>query len=123
LRRYQRDWIAARRAAALAGKSCAWCGSTERLEFDHVDPSLKVDHKVWSWSPARRAAELEKCRILCHSCHHERTRQQFSKALVHGTLNAYKKKGCRCAECRLANTQRVRAQRAGASAQAVGGAR
>ena len=69
LRAYQRLWIAQRRAVALAGRSCQFCGTTERLEFHHFDRYAKVTHKVWSWAPERRDAELAKCLVLCHDCH------------------------------------------------------
>ena len=47
-RAYQREWMARRRAAWFADKSCVRCGSTERLEIDHVDRSTKVTHALWS---------------------------------------------------------------------------
>lgn len=72
-REYMRQWIAARRAAYFSGKSCAKCGSTEKLELGHVDPTQKVDHKIWSWRVSRREAELAKCQVLCADCHTEKT--------------------------------------------------
>lgn len=68
-REYHRNWMAARRAAFFAGKSCAQCGNTEKLELDHVDPVLKVSHRIWSWSAHRREEELAKCQVLCERCH------------------------------------------------------
>ena len=41
LREYQREWLAARRTEWLADKSCAVCGSDDRLEIDHIDPATK----------------------------------------------------------------------------------
>lgn len=73
LREYQRQWIANRRASWFAGKVCTACGSTERLELDHIDPSTKVDSKIWSWAESRRLAELEKCQPLCRDCHYKKT--------------------------------------------------
>jgi hypothetical protein len=72
-REYQRQWCANRRAEWMAGKSCADCGSTTDLEVDHVDPSQKVSHRVWSWSRARRDAELAKCVVRCQPCHQRKT--------------------------------------------------
>ena|SRR6185312_966201 len=72
-REYHRRWSAARRAAAMAGASCVRCGSAARLELDHIDPSTKIDHKIWSWSKPRRLAELAKCQWLCHDCHRAKT--------------------------------------------------
>jgi hypothetical protein len=45
------------------------CGASENLQLDHEDTALKVSHHVWSWSKARREAELAKCRPLCAQCH------------------------------------------------------
>ena len=56
---------------------CVLCGSWEKLELDHIDPSTKVSHRVWSWSENRRAEELLKCQILCEACHMSKTREQL----------------------------------------------
>jgi hypothetical protein len=68
-REYQRQWVAARRAAWFEGKACELCGSTEGLQLDHRDPATKVSHRIWAWSKARREAELVKCRVLCGPHH------------------------------------------------------
>jgi hypothetical protein len=75
-REYQREWIAQRRTAYFLGKSCVNCGSTKQLELDHIDPKLKVDHRIWSWSVKRIAEEVKKCQILCVECHRKKTKQQ-----------------------------------------------
>lgn len=103
-REYQRRWIALRRSAWFAGKCCVWCGSVQKLELDHIDPALKVHHRVWSWSEVRRAAELAKCRPLCGVCHKARSVAQLRKPIVHGTIVGYMNHGCRCDPCRLANS-------------------
>lgn len=110
-REYQRVWIAERRAAYFAGKSCLWCGSPDRLEIDHIDPAAKEDHRIWSWARPRREAELAKCRVLCRGCHIRRHQEEKRKPLVHGTVNAYRKRGCRCDLCRMANAERMRTWR------------
>ncbi|QBZ72742.1 HNH endonuclease [Gordonia phage GodonK] len=68
-RQYQREWRARRRDEWFADKVCVDCNTTENLQLDHVDPSLKIDHRIWSWSAARREAELAKCVVRCHDCH------------------------------------------------------
>lgn len=73
-RTYQREWRAQRRADWFADKACAVCGSTDRLELDHIDPSQKVSSALWSWAEERRLAELAKCQVLCHDHHVEKTR-------------------------------------------------
>lgn len=73
-RAVQREWYARRRREWIdANGPCRRCASTIDLEVDHIDPSTKVDHRVWSWSPERRIAELRKCQVLCRHCHQAKT--------------------------------------------------
>jgi 5-methylcytosine-specific restriction endonuclease McrA len=73
-REYQKKWIRKRRYEFFSGKKCEKCGSKNRLELDHVNPSDKVDNRVWSWSEERRNEEIEKCQVLCYNCHLDKTR-------------------------------------------------
>lgn len=73
-RSYQREWVAKRRAEWFADKTCIDCGRSDALQLDHVDPSDKVTHRIWSWSKARRLAELAKCVARCGDCHLAKTR-------------------------------------------------
>jgi hypothetical protein len=109
-RKYQREWCAKNRAAYMHGKSCVACGSTQNLEVDHIDPELKVSHRIWSWSAARRAEELAKCQVLCTGCHLEKTLEQRPTP-EHGTLSRYQKGKCRCEPCREANAADSRQRR------------
>ncbi len=109
-REYQRRWRAQRRADWFEGKSCTQCGLTEHLELDHIDPNLKVDHKIWSWSADRREAEIAKCQVLCFTCHKAKSDQAMRKE-VHGIPSMYAR-GCRCRECKNMNAARGRAFRA-----------
>lgn len=110
--KYQREWCAKNRAAFLDGKSCVVCGTTERLEVDHIDPALKVSHNVWSWAPARRAAELAKCQVLCNTHHKAKTRAD-RPVPEHGTISRYGGiHKCRCVDCRKANSDRAKTNRA-----------
>lgn len=68
-RAYQLNWLLRRRGEYLAGKMCVWCGSTDHLEFHHIDPATKDTHRIWSWQWERLQAELTKCIILCRHCH------------------------------------------------------
>lgn len=111
-REYQRNWVARRRRAYLAGKVCARCGATDDLHVHHRDPKQKVHHAIWSWREERRLDELAKCEVLCRPCH------QAHHALIreqHGTTSRYKH-GCRCDLCRSAaaaakQERRVRSRR------------
>lgn len=86
------------------------CGMIEELEIHHIDPTIKVSHRIWSWAPARRNAELAKCEVLCHDCHLKETWQ--GRRALHGTTTRYNKWRCRCPACRTAkamvNKERVR---------------
>jgi excisionase family DNA binding protein len=64
------DWIAAH-------GPCAVCGSTERLEVDHIDPATKTVGSFWEWPDVRREAELSKCQVLCYVCHKAKTRREL----------------------------------------------
>lgn len=73
-RAFQREAAAKRRAAWLAKNGpCRECGSWNDLEVDHIDPSQKTNHRIWSWSEERRATELAKCQVLCGPCHKAKT--------------------------------------------------
>lgn len=98
--KYQRDRAARLKAEWLRENGpCCHCGSTERLEVDHIDPSTKVSHNVWSWNPIRRAEELKKCQVLCKSCHKEKSDNAMKIAVPHGTHSGYSHHGCRCVNC------------------------
>lgn len=87
-RRYQREWIARRRADWFAGKVCATegCEVADGLELDHVDPNTKVAHSVWSWSAERREAELAKCRPLCPEHHRSKSSTETPRGERHGMV-------------------------------------
>lgn len=113
-REYQRQWVSRRRNAFFADKQCAWCESTERLELHHRDTSKKEAHAIWSWSAARRAAEIAKCIVLCRKCHQrahgEVRRVEAELRNPCGTMAAYKR-GCHCSLCRMANAEAQRGQK------------
>lgn len=113
-RKYQREWMARRRAEWLAGKSCAICGSTENLEVDHVDPSAKVEHRVWSWTATRREEELAKCQVLCEAHHAEKSlrEQLLPDGVRHGTAGSWRRAKCRCTVCRAWQSRTTREYRA-----------
>ena len=116
-RAFMREWLQRRRAAWFAGKTCVRCGSTERLEIDHIDPALKVDHRLWSWSAVRREAELAKCQVLCRPCHLAKSIEggempSMISTFQHGTVTMYVRHKCRCPACRACNAARQRRQRA-----------
>ena len=106
-REYARQWMAKRRADYFKDKSCVQCGSRENLELDHIDPSTKLTHCIWSWRLERRLEELSKCQVLCCDCHTDKSSKYFKELYTisdsslwkHGTNNTYNRKGCRCELC------------------------
>lgn len=82
LREYQKNWVKNRRSKWLAENGpCRVCGSSERLEVDHVDSRQKISHRIWGWSRERLQAELKKCQPLCHECHKRKTAEQARERL------------------------------------------
>ena len=65
-----------RRINFLNGKSCGNCGSTDKLELDHINPKTKISHNVWTWSEENRNNELKKCQVLCRRCHQIKTAKE-----------------------------------------------
>jgi hypothetical protein len=82
------------------GGRCANCGSTEELQFDHVDPRLKkfsvsFTHQLTLENPDT-VAELMKCQLLCTPCHQDKTAQENSVGHGGGLTGM---KNCRCELC------------------------
>jgi hypothetical protein len=107
---YQNEWTKRRRQEWLASNGPCPCGSSDRLEVDHKDPSLKVTHRIWTWSKARRDVELAKCQVLCHDCHWKKTKIQTFGPIQHGS--GYER-NCRCRICKGWNAIRTRLRRQG----------
>ena len=69
---YQRKWIKDRRDVWVHENGpCQQCGSSDRLEVDHIDPTTKSMQvrSIWSRRLDVREAELAKCQVLCFDCH------------------------------------------------------
>jgi len=71
---YMREYISAR--------SCEECGDNDPrvLEFHHIDPSTKLKNvsAMWHRSDSIESImkEVEKCQLLCASCHRKATYAQ-----------------------------------------------
>lgn len=96
------------RALEYLGGKCVNCGTTTRLEFDHIDPStvsFRISQKLKAAWPVLKA-ELDKCQLLCHPCHWIKTCKDLNKVSFqitpHGTTNAYCNHECRCDLCKEA---------------------
>ena len=103
------------KAFIYLGGKCVECGTTDRLEFDHIDPSTKEENittaimvKCWAWN--KLVVELDKCQLLCHDHHWQKTLalEQFGKIAEHGTYWRYRKWKCRCTPCVEANSLQLK---------------
>ena len=112
MKEYQRQYhknVRRRKVLEYVGKGvlkCVHCNSEDRLELDHIDPSKKsfsfpanIDFK----DPVM-IQELDKCQLLCHACHLEKTRREnrergLAREVTHGSMYAWQKKKCTCEEC------------------------
>lgn len=97
-RAYQLEWMLRRRAQWITENGpCRKCGSSDRLEVDHIDRMAKtlMPARLWSLAPNNplRVAELAKCQVLCHACHLAKTTDELSFAC---TEHRRRKKRCDC---------------------------
>ena len=107
-REYQRIWHAKKRHSFFHNKKCEDCGSVDRLELHHKDPSQKEHHVIWSWSEKRRNAEIAKCAVLCKACHLKAHGKKLGRTC--GKISTYKA-GCRCELCTIANSEDCKRRR------------
>ena len=99
---YHRLYYYKRRAKMIAylGVACAHCGSTDQLEFDHIDPALKsfnINENMTLNNPEVRA-ELDKCQLLCRPCHEAKTAAE-NTGIEHGTRTGWRRSRCGCEDC------------------------
>lgn len=106
MREYQRNRAHERLALARErlGGRCYGCGSTEALDFDHTDHTdrttkIRKISEATNWSLVRFLAEVDKCQLLCRSCH-------TAKSIANGDLRnvghgegVKGKRGCQCPLC------------------------
>lgn len=106
---YRRDWRRARKVSFVEklGGVCSHCGTTERLEFDHIDRNTKLFDIATHLDSSTQTllSELKKCQLLCKSCHATKSQAERGNDTSHrhGLLSTYVNLGCRCSDCKNAN--------------------
>lgn len=91
-------------ATTMLGGKCITCGTTKKLEFDHIDSKTKEFNIVHGLSKPWSALveELAKCQLLCKKCHEIKTWSLDNrKRAKHGTPSMYTNNKCRCNKCRI----------------------
>lgn len=98
----------------MLGGKCVRCGSTESLEFDHIDRTIKS----FTIGGAKRAsrkqilAEAAKCQLLCHDHHLDKSYEMGDLTRAQHRTYATYSHGCRCPGCTEAHRDNMRAYRA-----------
>jgi len=109
MREYMREYRAKKRiyAKQKLGGCCSKCGSTENLEFDHIDRSTKVNGIASLLTNSKKdlEAELNKCQLLCKSCHKQKSIDAGDVVEAKHGLGQLYKRGCRCGICVSAKTE------------------
>lgn len=60
------------------GGECKSCGGNSDLEIDHVDPATKSFDTTKIVSDERMESELDKCQLLCRTCHLKKSQSEGS---------------------------------------------
>lgn len=107
-------------AIAYLGGTCAKCGVSSELEFDHIDPASKdfVIGANLKSSEDTLSKELDKCQLLCVGCHREKSAKETVERASerragreHGTANWYNNRQCRCDKCKESWAQYIKLKR------------
>ena len=76
VRAERRQWL-----LENVGDSCSECGSTENLEFDHINPALKTNRVSFhSMGLSTIKEQVDNIQTLCHDCHVKKSTAQKKAA-------------------------------------------
>lgn len=73
----------------MLGGKCVGCGTTENLQFDHIDrkkKSFTIGKILESSLENKLIPEAKKCQLLCKSCHQIKTTINHD---MHSLVNGY----------------------------------
>tara|TARA_B100001059_G_C17339846_1_gene335334 strand:+ start:121 stop:501 length:381 start_codon:yes stop_codon:yes gene_type:complete len=63
------------------GNKCCQCGSTDRMEIDHINPLHKTTRQsVLSMGIEAAHAQIDNLQLLCYDCHRKRSTAQRKAA-------------------------------------------
>ena len=81
-RKRERVWVERRQwLFENVGDCCAECGSTESLEFDHINPALKTGRcSFMGKGISTLKEEIDNIQTLCHDCHVKKSTAQKKAA-------------------------------------------
>lgn len=99
-------------ALSFLGNQCKHCGSSNNLEFDHVDRSIKtfaISKRLHGLPWEKIKEELSLCQLLCRDCHKKKTSSEKMKK-EHGGRSMWDR--CKCDPCRAAKNEYMRNYRA-----------
>jgi 5-methylcytosine-specific restriction endonuclease McrA len=108
-REYMKEYMLKRyherreKAIEKLGGKCSKCRSTDGLQFDHVDRTTKK-FTIGTLSSINEQdfwKEVDKCQLLCDTCHQAKTLVDLGRVSAkgtHGTLSSYRY--CKCDECK-----------------------
>lgn len=104
MRAYINEYRRKRREYAwnFLGGECIKCSSKSNLEIDHIERETKVSSVASLYTSSKTVflEELDKCQLLCKSCHLIKTKEEVPLVRKHGTIYCYQT-GCRCERCVL----------------------
>lgn len=103
LDRYRKQRL---RVIHVLGGKCVKCGSKKNLEIDHKNRRTKSKNVGKAWNHKDIIDEIEKCQLLCKSCHTLKSIRERGMSVAkgkHGTVSSYKY--CRCDKCRKAKSE------------------
>lgn len=97
IRQYERFQM----ALDYLGGCCVVCGTSNNLQFDHIDPTTKL-FTISTHLKAKLSklmSELDKCQLLCKDHHIEKTIQESNAKRTHGKQWMALKLKCKCDIC------------------------
>lgn len=90
---------------SLLGGQCVNCMTTRDLQFDHVIPEDKkfnLGTSCMEFALETILPELQKCQLLCKTCHLDKTISDAVGYRKHGSAGTYVNHKCRCEDCKSA---------------------